>query len=77
MIGNVLRAEGEERSKEIVESPRFNKCGNKECIEHIPDSNFWHYSLQLNTYKHLIEKNYGTEFQESQLKRSWILVELI
>jgi len=47
------------RSKEIVESPRFNKCGNKECIEHIPDSNFWHYSLQLNTYKHLIEKNYG------------------
>tara|TARA_B100000029_G_scaffold271844_1_gene266861 strand:+ start:2597 stop:3427 length:831 start_codon:yes stop_codon:yes gene_type:complete len=47
------------RSKEIVDSSRFNKCGNKECIEHIPDSNFWHYSLQLNTYKHLIEKNYG------------------
>ena len=25
----------------------------------MPDSNFWHYSLQLNTYKYLLEKNYN------------------
>ena len=29
------------------------------CISHLPDSNFWHYSLQLNTYKAIIERNYG------------------
>jgi len=30
-----------------------------DCISHLPDSNFWHYSLQLNTYKWILEKNYG------------------
>ena len=29
------------------------------CIDHLPDTNFWHYSLQLNTYKYILEKNYG------------------
>ena len=25
----------------------------------MPDSNFWHYALQLNTYKKIIEDKYG------------------
>tara|TARA_Y100000780_G_C13694897_1_gene421148 strand:+ start:11591 stop:12385 length:795 start_codon:yes stop_codon:yes gene_type:complete len=29
-----------------------------DCISYIPNSNFWHYSLQLNTYKRILEKNY-------------------
>ena len=29
------------------------------CISHLPDSNYWHYCLQLNTYKALLERNYG------------------
>ena len=29
------------------------------CISHMPDSNFWHYSLQLNIYKYILEKKYG------------------
>ena len=45
----------------------FGKCGNKECIEHLPDTNYWHYCLQLNTYKHLIEKNYGYKVKEMYL----------
>lgn len=28
------------------------------CIEYIPDSNFWHYALQLNTYKEILERKY-------------------
>jgi hypothetical protein len=24
----------------------------------LPDTNFWHYSLQLNTYKAILERNY-------------------
>ena len=28
-------------------------------LDGIPDSNFWQYSLQLNLYKFILEKNYG------------------
>ena len=30
-----------------------------ECIKHIPNCNYMLYSLQLNTYKAILEKNYG------------------
>ena len=29
--------------------------GKLDCIKHIPDTNYWHYSLQLNTYKKILE----------------------
>ena len=35
-----------------------------EPISHIPDTNFWHYSLQLNTYKMILEKNYGFKIKD-------------
>ena len=47
------------RCKEIVKTNGFGKWGNKECIEHLPDSNYWHYCLQLNTYKAILEEKYG------------------
>ena len=25
----------------------------------MPDTNFWHYALQLNTYKAILERKYG------------------
>ena len=28
-------------------------------IRSMPDTNFWHYSLQLNTYKHILETKYN------------------
>jgi len=46
------------RSKEIKKDNRWDSA-KIASISHIPDSNFWHYSLQLNTYKWIIEKNYG------------------
>ena len=55
------------RSKEIVKTNGFNKWGNKECIEHLPDSNYWHYCLQLNTYKAIIEEKYGKKVDEMYL----------
>ena len=30
-----------------------------ECIKHLPNCNYMLYSLQLNTYKAILEKNYG------------------
>ena len=47
------------RAKNIVKANAFMKYATTECISHIPDTNFWHYALQLNTYKALLEKNYG------------------
>ena len=46
------------RCKEIKKENRWQSA-TTECISHLPDTNFWHYSLQLNTYKALLEKNYG------------------
>ena len=55
------------RCKEIIKTNNFNKWANKKCIEHIPDTNFWHYSIQLNTYKKIIEKNYNYKIKNLYL----------
>jgi len=47
------------RSKQCLKTSRFGEFSKTECISHLPDTNYWHYSLQLNTYKYIIEKNYG------------------
>jgi ATP-dependent exoDNAse (exonuclease V) beta subunit len=46
------------RSKEISTINKYNKYAITECISQYPDSNFWHYALQLNTYKAIIESKY-------------------
>jgi hypothetical protein len=43
------------RSREIKDKNHFER-GNPP-LDNLPHANFWHYSLQLNTYKYLIEKN--------------------
>ena len=47
----------------------FNKWATTECISHLPDSNFWHYALQLNTYKTILERNYGRQVSGMYLVR--------
>jgi ATP-dependent exoDNAse (exonuclease V) beta subunit len=47
------------RSREITKANNWNKTAITECIQHLPDTNFWHYTLQLNTYKTILEKRYG------------------
>ena len=47
----------------------FNKWATTECISHLPDSNFWHYALQLNTYKTILERNYGKRVSAMYLVR--------
>ena len=55
------------RSKEIKKTSDFLKFSHTHCIEHIPDTNFWHYSLQLNTYKGILEKNYNKKIKDMYL----------
>jgi hypothetical protein len=47
------------RCKEIVNENAYGTTAITECIRHLPDTNFWHYTLQLNTYKTIIEEKYG------------------
>ena len=47
------------RAKEISYEGYQNKHAKTKSIKHLPDSNFWHYSLQLNIYKTILEHKYG------------------
>jgi ATP-dependent exoDNAse (exonuclease V) beta subunit len=47
------------RCKEILYESPYNKTALTPCISHLPDTNFWHYALQLNVYKTILEQKYG------------------
>jgi len=50
------------RCKEITYEDSFgNKTALTPCISHLPDTNFWHYALQLNMYKVILEHKYGKQ----------------
>ena len=36
-------------------------------VKHLPDSNYWHYTLQLNLYRWMLEKHYGVKISEMAL----------
>lgn len=46
------------RSKEILKTNSWNKYASNPLISHMYDTNFWHYALQLNTYKAILERKY-------------------
>lgn len=54
------------RCKNITKSS-FNKYSITECISHIPDSNYWHYCLQLNIYKRILEDKYDKKIKDMYL----------
>ena len=57
------------RCKLITRINNFNKFAISPVICHLPDSNFWHYSLQLNTYKYILESKYGRKIKDLFLVR--------
>jgi hypothetical protein len=56
-----------------VKSIEYEAFGNATATSpHLPDvpnSNFWHYSLQLNTYKAILESQYGKTVTRLMLVR--------
>lgn len=72
------------RCKNITRINKFNKFALPPSICHLPDSNFWHYALQLNTYKYIIETKYDKTIKELYLvilhpeaeKKNYELIEL-
>lgn len=57
------------RCKNITRINNFNKFALPVAICHLPDSNFWHYALQLNTYKVILEKKYNKKIKNMFLVR--------
>ena len=47
------------RCKDIKKMNTFGDFALTDCIAHFPDTNFWHYALQLNTYKAILEAKYN------------------
>ena len=57
------------RAKDITAVNNFNQYGVTYAISHLPDSNFWHYALQLNTYKAILEEKYQKTVKDLYLVR--------
>jgi ATP-dependent exoDNAse (exonuclease V) beta subunit len=54
--------------KRCVDIKKENKWENANYpIQHLPDSNFWHYSLQLNIYKYILETKYKKRIRDMYL----------
>jgi len=59
------------RAKEIAKATfhSFNKFATHPLLCHLPDTNYWHYALQLNTYKTILESKYNKRVKELWLVR--------
>jgi ATP-dependent exoDNAse (exonuclease V) beta subunit len=57
------------RCKEITQGNQWSEKALQEKISHIPSANFWHYSLQLNTYKKILEDKYEKQVTKLCLVR--------
>ena len=55
------------RCKEITKVHNYNTTGSTPFTMSIPDTNFWHYSLQLNTYKAILLRKYGINIRNLYL----------
>ena len=53
------------RCKDIKKTS--DSFSHKECISHLPDTNYWHYCLQLNTYKAILEEKYNKQIGDLYL----------
>ena len=60
------------RSEKIIENGmpvKINKYGEKGNypLEHLDNTPYYHYALQLSLYKYILEKNYGMKISDLRL----------
>jgi hypothetical protein len=55
------------RSKGIEYDNNYGKSALTPCIRHLPDTNFWHYALQLNVYRKILQDKYGLKITKLAL----------
>lgn len=47
------------RCQEIKYESEYGQHACTKCLWHLPDTNFWHYSLQLNMYRKILQDKYN------------------
>ena len=57
------------RVKDIAYEAFGDATATSPHLQGVPNSNFWHYSLQLNTYKAILESQYGKKVTRLMLVR--------
>lgn len=55
------------RCKAIEKNNNFGKRCLVDGLQHIHDTNYWHYTLQLNVYKYILEKKYDKKVRDLHL----------
>lgn len=55
------------RCKQIRKAGFGGRCALHPSIDYVPDSNYWHYTLQLNVYRNILERLYGVEVDHCAL----------
>jgi hypothetical protein len=55
------------RSKEIRKTPFSGNKKGKAPFDHLPDCNYYHYCLQLNLYRNIIQTYYGFKVKDMYL----------
>lgn len=55
------------RCKSIDRHNNFGKKCLREGLQHLDDTNYWHYALQLNIYKFILETKYGLTVKDLHL----------
>lgn len=55
------------RVKDITKKSNFNKWMRGDIIGHLPDTNYWHYALQLNIYKAILTEMYNMKVRDLYL----------
>jgi ATP-dependent exoDNAse (exonuclease V) beta subunit len=55
------------RCKDIKKYSPWDKYAITSEIDYVPDTNYWHYSLQLNTYKYILEDQYEKKVKNMYL----------
>ena len=53
------------RAKEIKTTSQYDNMLGP--VNHLPDTNYWHYAIQLNVYRRILEENYGEKVTELAL----------
>lgn len=57
------------RTQSIPETNAFHEFAIHPLLGHLPDTKFWHYALQLNIYRVVLEKHYGVRVRDLCLVR--------
>ena len=55
------------RSKGIDYEHMYGESATTPCIQHMPHTNYWHYSLQLNVYRRILKDKYDIDVTELAL----------